>query len=62
MDAHLLGALRAQDGLSTALLALTIGRSPRTTRTRLKKLVERGQVREVGTGANDPQRRYYLID
>ena len=59
MDARLLGALRAQDGLSTAQLALAIERSPRTT---LKKLVERGQVREVGSGANDPQRRYYLID
>ena len=62
VDARLLGALRVQDSLSTAQLAAAIERTPRTTRTRLKKLVERGQVREVGTGANDPQRRYYLID
>ena len=62
VDARLLGALQAQDGLSTAQLAAAIARTPRTTRTRLKRLVERGQVREVGSGANDPQRRYYLID
>ena len=62
VDARLLGALQAQDGLSTAQLAAAIDRSPRTTRTRLKRLVEQGKLREVGTGANDPQRRYYLID
>ena len=62
LDARLLAALQAQDGLSTAQLAAAIERTPRTTRTRLKRLVERGQVREVGSGANDPRRRYYLID
>ena len=62
VDARLLGALRSQDGLSTAQLAAVIERTPRTTRTRLKRLVERGQLREVGSDANDPRRRYYLID
>ena len=62
VDARLLDALRAQDGLSTQQLAAAIERTPRTTRTRLKRLVERGQVREVGSGANDPRRRYYLMD
>ena len=62
VDARLLNALRAQDGLSTQQLAAAIERTPRTTRTRLKRLVERGQVREVGSGANDPRRRYYLMD
>ena len=61
VDARLLSALRVRDGLSTKQLAAAIERTPRTTRTRLKRLVERGQVREVGSGANDPQRRYYLI-
>ena len=61
VDARLLSALRAQDGLSTQQLAAAIERTPRTTRTRLKRLVERGQVREVGSGANDPRRRYYLM-
>ena len=36
-------------------------RTPRTTRVRLKRLVEQGQVREVGFGVNDPRRRYYLM-
>ena len=62
VDARLLRALQVQDGLSTRQLAAAIERTPRTTRTRLKRLVERGQVREVGAGANDPRRRYYLID
>ena len=62
VDARLLSALRAQDGLSTQQLAAAIERTPRTTRTRLKRLVQRGQVREVGSGANDPRRRYYLMD
>ena len=35
-----------------------IGRTPRSTRTRLVKLVSHGLVREVGTGPHDPKRRY----
>ena len=62
VDARLLSALRVQDGLSAQQLAAAIERTPRTTRTRLKRLVERGQVREVGSGANDPRPRYYLVD
>lgn len=63
VDARLLGALQAQDGLSTSQLAATIKTyRSHDARTRLKRLVERGQVREVGSGANDPRRRYYLMD
>ena len=62
VDARLLSALKAQDGLTTSQLAIAIERTPRATRTRLKRLVERGQVREIGSGANDPRRRYYLIE
>jgi len=36
--------------------------SPRATRTRLARLVGRGLVREIGTGPQDPQRRYYLAE
>ena len=61
VDARLLSALKAQDGLTTSQLAIAIERTPRATRTRLKRLVERGQVREIGSGTNDPRRRYYLI-
>ena len=62
VDARLLSALKAQDGLTTSQLATAIERTPRATRTRLKRLVERGQVREIGSGTNDPRRRYYLIE
>ena len=62
VDVRLLRALRTQDGLTTGQLATAIERTPRTTRTRLKRLVERGQVREIGSGTNDPHRRYYLMD
>ncbi len=62
VDARLLSALRTADGLSTSQLAAAIERTPRTTRTRLKRLVEQGLLREVGSGANDPRRRYYLIE
>ena len=62
VDARLLSALRTEDGLSTSQMAAAIERTPRTTRTRLKRLVEQGLLREVGSGANDPRRRYYLIE
>ena len=42
----------------TAEVATAIGLSARATRTRLAKLVSLGLIREVGTGPNDPKRRY----
>jgi predicted HTH transcriptional regulator len=36
--------------------------SPRATRTRLARLVGRGLVREIGTGPQDPKRRYVLAE
>ena len=50
------------DGLSTADIAASIGRSSRTARTRLKALAEEGIVIEFGTGPNDPHRRYLLAE
>jgi hypothetical protein len=35
--------------------------SPRAARTRLASLVERGLVAEIGSGLQDPRRRYHLI-
>ncbi len=60
-DEAILKALRrsADRGLSTSQIAQKLGVSPRATRTRLAALVERGLVAEVGTGPQDPQRRYY---
>ena len=61
VDTALLNALRVAEGLSTGELAALVRRSPRTVRTRMKRLVERGLVREIGAGPNDPRRRYHLI-
>ncbi|MGQ0766708.1 MAG: ATP-binding protein [Gemmatimonadota bacterium] len=59
-DAAIIEALSAGDGLSTTELSRLLGRSARSTRTRLARLVDRGLVREVGMGPTDPKRKYYL--
>ena len=46
-------------GLSTQEVARVIQRSVRTARTHLARLVESGHVRVIGSGPQDPQRRYY---
>jgi ATP-dependent DNA helicase RecG len=48
-------------GLSTSHIAQRIGLSPRAARTRLASLVERGLVAEIGSGPQDPHRRYFLV-
>ncbi len=45
-------------GLSTRELTEFLGRSARTTRTRMTRLVELGLVFQIGSGPTDPQRRY----
>ncbi|MBI3470547.1 MAG: putative DNA binding domain-containing protein [Candidatus Solibacter usitatus] len=62
-DQAILRALAAssEGGLSTSKIARRIGLSPRTARTRLASLVERGLVAEIGSGPQDPHRRYYLV-
>jgi predicted HTH transcriptional regulator len=62
-DEAILAALAAnlETGLSTSEIAKQIKLSPRTSRTRLASLVERGLVTEIGSGPQDPRRRYYLI-
>ena len=59
LDDAILQLLADGEGRSTAQIATYIDRSPRATRTRLAALVERGLVREVGSGPQDPKRRYY---
>jgi ATP-dependent DNA helicase RecG len=61
VDQALLDALSRGTGRATADLAAAIALSARATRTRLAKLVERGLVREIGTGPQDPKRRYYRV-
>jgi len=61
-DQTILASLAGGKGLSTSEIAEAIALTPRATRTRLAGLVGRGLVREIGTGPQDPQRRYYLAD
>jgi predicted HTH transcriptional regulator len=61
-DEAILESLGRGQGLATSEVARAIGLSPRATRTRLARLVGRGLVREIGTGPQDPQRRYFLAE
>src|SRR5258708_6901346 len=62
-DQAILSALAAssEGGLSTSQIAKRIGLSPRAARTRLVSLIERGLVAEIGSGPQDPRRRYHLV-
>ena len=56
-DRTILDLLDVDHGRPTREIAAAIGLPTRSTRTRLARLVERGLVREVRTGPNDPRRR-----
>ncbi|MCY4344365.1 MAG: putative DNA binding domain-containing protein [Gammaproteobacteria bacterium] len=57
-DQAILGELDA-NGSQTREIALVIGLSPRATRARLAKLVKRGLAVEIGSGPQDPKRKYF---
>jgi len=57
-DQSILALLKDGGEYGSAQVATAVGLTPRSTRTRLAKLVSRGLVREVGTGPHDPKRRY----
>ena len=61
-DQAILDALVGGEGHATRTIATAIALTPRATRTRLVKLVERGLVREIGTSPQDPKRRYFRTD
>jgi predicted HTH transcriptional regulator len=61
-DQAILKSLAGGKGRSTSEIAAAIGLTPRATRTRLARMVGRGLVREIGTGPQDPRRRYFLAD
>jgi ATP-dependent DNA helicase RecG len=61
-DQAILASLAGGKGLATSAIAAAIDLTPRATRTRLARMVGRGLVREIGTGPQDPQRRYYRTD
>jgi len=61
-DQAILNALAHGVGRLTSEIAHAIHLTPRATRTRLARLVERGLVREIGTGPQDPKRRYFRAE
>ncbi|MCO6512472.1 MAG: winged helix-turn-helix transcriptional regulator [Aridibacter famidurans] len=61
-DRKIVSLLQSPEGLPTRDIAEAIGLSPRATRTRLAALVEKGLVREIGTGPQDPKRRYFATE
>ena len=58
-DQAIVDALSDGTGRLTSEIAAVIGLTPRATRTRLARLVGNGLLREVGTGPQDPKRRYF---
>jgi predicted HTH transcriptional regulator len=59
-DQTIVDALSDGGGKLTSEISAIIGLTPRATRTRLARLVDGGLVREVGTGPQDPKRRYFI--
>jgi predicted HTH transcriptional regulator len=58
-DHAIVEILAGGGGLLTSEIATAIGLTPRATRTRLARLVAGGLLREIGTGPQDPRRRYF---
>jgi ATP-dependent DNA helicase RecG len=59
IDQAIVTMVGTPEGLATRQIADRIKLTPRATRTRLAALVALGLVREVGTGLQDPRRRYF---
>ncbi len=59
-DQAIVKAVSDGEGKSTRQIAAVIGLTTRACRTRLLRLAGNGLVREVGSGPQDPKRRYFL--
>jgi len=59
LDQEILNFLARGSGASTSQIAAHIGRTPRATRERLNRLVGLGLVAVIGSGPQDPRRRFY---
>ncbi len=60
LDTAIIEFLRRQPGASTSRIAAAIKRSSRATQTRLKRLVELGQIVAIGSSTQDPRKGYHL--
>jgi predicted HTH transcriptional regulator len=58
VESRLLAVIASGNGVSTKQVAEAVALSPRSTRSRLKTLVQKGLIVEVGSGPNDPKRVY----
>jgi predicted HTH transcriptional regulator len=61
-DQAIVDTLTKGKGLMTSEIAEAIDLTPRATRTRLARLVGSGLLREIGTGPQDPKRRYFRAE
>lgn len=60
LDTAIVEFLRRKPGASTSQIAAAIKRTSRATQTRLKRLVELGQLVTVGSSTQDPRKVYHL--
>lgn len=60
VDQKILEILSFQEGKSTKVIAEYVGLTTRAVRPRLRVLIERGLVAEVGSSPQDPRRLYFL--
>ncbi len=60
VDANIINFLRRAPGASTSKIAAQTKRSSRAIQSRLKRLVESGQIVAVGSSAKDPRKGYHL--
>jgi len=60
VDQQIIDAIKNLDGLSTSQIAPLIGLSSRSTRERLKRLIDLNYVYESGTGPYDPNKKYKI--
>ena len=59
LGTQILKAIREANGLSTKQVAEAVNISSRATRTRLKALVDKGLIVEIGSSPTDPKRAYF---
>lgn len=59
LDTLIVDFLRRQPGISTSRIATHIKRTTRTTQSRLKRLVDLGQIVAIGSSPQDPRKVYH---
>lgn len=60
LEQTILTLLERRPGVSTQEIAHAIDRTPRATRSRMLRLVERGLVYEIASSVQEPNRKYFL--